>query len=87
MSKKFKFRFDHTARWYMHKPKSVLENDMHKLLSDFEIQKDRLILARKPDLVIVNKKKKKEKKKREPAKENEKRDKYLDLAREVNWCT
>ena len=29
---------------------------MHKLLRDFEIQTDHLILARQPDLVIINKK-------------------------------
>ena len=33
---------------------------MHKILWDFEIQTDQLISARRPDLVIVNKK-------REPA--------------------
>ena len=29
---------------------------MHKILWDFEIQTDRLIPARRPDLVIINKK-------------------------------
>ena len=42
-------------KWYMHKPESILENEMHKFLWDFEIQTDFLILARRPDLVIVNK--------------------------------
>ena len=27
-----KFKFDHTDKWYMHNPTSVLENDTHKLL-------------------------------------------------------
>ena len=27
-----KFKFDHTNKWYMHNPASVLENDTHKLL-------------------------------------------------------
>ena len=40
----------------MHKPESVLENEMHKILCDFVIQTDHLIPARKPDLVIVNRK-------------------------------
>ena len=40
----------------MHNPESVLENDMHKLLCDFEIQSDHLISARRPDLIIINKK-------------------------------
>ena len=42
----------------MHNPASVLENETHKLLGDFAIETDRLILARHPDLVIINKKKK-----------------------------
>ena len=36
---------------------SVLENEMRKILLDFEIQIDHLILARWPDLVVLNKKK------------------------------
>ena len=41
----------------MHNPESVLENEIYKLLRDFEIETDHLISARRPDLVIVNKKK------------------------------
>ena len=92
-----KFKFDHTNKWYMHNPAPILENDTHKLLWDFDIQTDHQISARRPDLIIINKKKKKKKKKRickivdfaVPAdhriklKECEKRDKYLDLAREL----
>ena len=47
-------------KWYMHKPESVEENEMHKVLWDFEIQTDHLIPARRLELVIVNKRKKKE---------------------------
>ena len=43
----------------MHNPTPVLENDSHKLLWDFNIQTDHLIPARRPDLIIMNKKKKK----------------------------
>ena len=50
----------------MHDSESVLENETHKLLWDFEIQTDHLIPARQPDIVIVKKKEKKEKK-RKPA--------------------
>ena len=32
-----KFKFDHTNKWYMHKPAPVLENDTHKLQWDFDI--------------------------------------------------
>ena len=41
----------------MHNPAPVLEKDMHKLLWDFNIQTDHLIPARRPDLIIINKKK------------------------------
>ena len=40
----------------MHNPAPVLENDSHKLLWDFNIQTDPLIPARRPDLIIINKK-------------------------------
>ena len=40
----------------MHNPESVLENETHKVLWDFETQMDHLIFARQPELVIVNKK-------------------------------
>ena len=43
----------------MHNPTPVLENDTHKLLWDFGIRTDHLISARRPDLMIINKKKKK----------------------------
>ena len=87
-----KFKFNHTNKWYMHNPVPVLENAMHKLLLDFNIQTDHLILARRPDLIIINKKKKRTRKivdfavpadHRIKLKECEKKDKYLDLAREL----
>ena len=78
---------------YMHNPAPVLENDSHKLLWDFNIQTDHLIPARRPGLIIINKKKKKRICKivdfavpvdhRINLKESEKMDKYLDLAREL----
>ena len=46
----------------MHNPKSVLENETHKLLWDFEIQTNNIISERPPNLVINNKKKEKEEK-------------------------
>ena len=51
-----KFKFDHTNKWYMHNPESVLENEAHKLLWDFEIQTDHLISYKWPDFIIMNKK-------------------------------
>ena len=90
----------------MYNQESILEKETHKLLSDFEIQTDYQISARRPDLVTFNKKEKKKKKKKRTCRivdfavpayhrvklnENEKKDKYLDLARELkkqtNWGT
>ena len=77
----------------MHKPTPLLENDTHKLLWDFDIRMDHLISATRPDLIIINKKKKKRIYKivdftvpadhRIKLKEWEKKDKYLDIAREL----
>ena len=49
--------FDHTNKRYMHSTESLPENEIHKLHWEFEIQKTYLISARRPDLVIINKKK------------------------------
>ena len=35
-----KLKFDHTNKWYVRKPESVLENETHKLFWDCEIQTD-----------------------------------------------
>ena len=91
MSKKFKF--DHTNKGYMHNPASILENDTHKLLCDFDLQTANLISARRPELIVIKKNNKKRTCKfvdfavpadhRIKLKESEKKDKYLDLAREL----
>ena len=81
----------------MHNPAPVLENDAHKPLWDFNIQTDHLIPARRPDLIIINNNKKKKTickivnfavklDHRINLKECEKKDKYLDLARELKSC-
>ena len=76
----------------MHNPAPVLENDTHKLLWDFDIQTDHLISTRRPDLIIINNKKKENLQNcrlccpadhRIKLREYEKKDKYLDLAREL----
>ena len=75
----------------MHNPASVLENDTHKLLWDFDIQTDHQISARRPDLTIINNKIENLQTvdfavpadHRIKLKESEKKDKYLDLAREL----
>ena len=51
-----KFKFDHTNKWYIHNPASVLENETHKLLWDFERKMDHLISARRLDSEIIIKK-------------------------------
>ena len=86
-----KFKFEITNKWYMHNPEHVLGNNTHKLLWDFDIQTDHLISARRPDLIIINKKKRTCKivdfavpaDHRIKLKECEKNDNYLDLAREL----
>ena len=83
----------------MHNPEFVLQNETLKLLCDIEIQTDHRILARRTDLVVVNKKK------REPADmwtlSFRKKYNYLDFTSEqkkgrehegdsdtnCNWCT
>ena len=40
----------------MYNLESIQENEMHKLLCDFEIQTDHLISIRRPNLMIINKK-------------------------------
>ena len=41
----------------IYNPSPVLENDTHKLQWDVNIQTDDLILARTPDLIVINNKK------------------------------
>ena len=83
--------FEWNENWNDHVPESVLENDDYKLLWDFSIRTDHEIRARRPDLVIVNKRDKscqiidvaipEDGQVRE--KEDKKVEKYQDLAREV----
>ena len=84
---------DHTAKWYLHKPESVIENEIQKCLG-FWVTEISSNLARKPDHMQI---KKEEKKKRTccimnsavpvdhrvKIKGNEKRDTYWVLAREL----
>ena len=85
------FKFDHANKWYMHNPAVILEDDKHKCLWDFDIQTGHLILARRPGLIIINKKKRTWKivdfavlaDHRIKLKEYEKKDMYRDLVREL----
>ena len=74
----------------MFNPASVLKNDTHKLLWDFDIHTDHLISARRPDIFVIDESKKRNCKivdifvpadQRIKLKECEKKDKYLDLTR------
>ena len=51
-----KSNFKAGDRWYEHKPESVLESEDYKILWDFSIKNDHIIEARRPDLVVVDKK-------------------------------
>ena len=85
-----KLKFDHTTKWYMLKQESFLENETHKILWDFGIQIDRFVPARRPDLVIIDKKENQLYSEfavmvdhRVKIKENKKRDTYFDLDQEL----
>ena len=92
-----KSKFYHANKWYIQNLAPLIENDPHYLLWDFDIQTDHLISAERPDLIIINKKKINKICKiidfavpadhRIKLKECEKRDKYLDLARELKKKT
>ena len=102
------FKFDHTNKWYVHKPESVLEYETHKHLCFWDTNKS-------PNFGQTTRPYNNQRKKRncrivdfavptdsrEKLKENEKKDKYLELTRELektvehennyhtncNWCT
>ena len=75
----------------MHNPAAVLENNMHKLLWDFDIHTEHLISVRRPDLIKMNQKKNEFAKVSTllsrlttiKLKEGEKKDKYHNIAREL----
>ena len=78
-----KFKLDHTNKWYMHNPASVLENEMPKSYG--------ILTYKQLDLIIIKKKKRTCKivdfaipaDHRIKLKENERNDKYFDFAREL----
>ena len=53
-----KYGFDVSEKWYEHKPEGNFKNDDIKLLWDMSIQCDNVIEARRPDIVVVDKKRK-----------------------------
>ena len=86
-----KLKFYDTSKWYKHKSESVLVHKTYKILWGSEIQTDHLIPAKRPDLVIINKKKKKKTCRivnfavptDHMVKKRKNREKYLDLTREL----
>ena len=46
-----------SERWYEHQPDTVAENDSCKLLWDFNVRTDRVIQARRSDVILVDKEK------------------------------
>ena len=83
--------FERNERWYDHVPESVLEKDDYKLLWDFSVRTDHEIGARRPELMIIDKRDRScqiidvaiPEDGRVREKEDEKIEKYQDLAREV----
>ena len=86
-----KCNFEAADKWYEHEPESVLENEDYKILWHFSIQTDHVIEARRPDLVVVDKKERSCKiidfavpgDSRIEEKEKDKIEKYQDLGREL----
>ena len=86
-----KCNFEAGDKWYEHEPESVLENEDYKIMWDFSIQTDHAIEARRPDLVLVDKKERICKiidfavpgDSRIEEKKKDKIEKYQDLGREL----
>ena len=82
----------HTQSWYEHRAEKVVENEDVKVLWDFNVFVDKFIEARRPDIILVKKKVKEcviidiavPGDVRTKMKEEEKIDKYQDLAREIS---
>ena len=85
------FNFGAGDKWYEYEPESVLENEDYKTLWDFSVQTHHVIEARRPDLVVVDKKERNCKiiefanprDSRIEEKEKDKIEKYQELGREL----
>ena len=47
-----------SVAWYNHEPLPVVENDVIKVLWEFDIQTDKNVTSNRPDIIIVDKKEK-----------------------------
>ena len=82
---------EHSEKWYEHAPEGAVENEEIKVLWDINIQCDNLIEARRPDLIVIDKKEQKgiitdiavPADIRVEEKEKDKVKKYQDLRREI----
>ena len=82
---------EHSEKWYEHAPEGAVENEEIKVLWDINIQCDNLIEARRPDLIVIDKKEQKgiiidiavPADVRVEEKEKEKVEKYQDLKKEI----
>ena len=86
-----KHNLERKEKWYKHCPERAVEDDDVKLIWDIDIQCDDVIAARRPDLILVDKKAKSciiidaalPGDYRIPEKEIEKTEKYQNLKREL----
>ena len=82
---------EHTEKWYEHIPEGVVENEEVKVWWDINVQCDNVIEARRPDIIVINKKERKgiitdiavPADVRVGEKERETVEKYQDLKREI----
>ena len=84
-------------KWYEHEPEAVMVNDDYRILWDFSIETDHAIEARRPEMIVEDRRNRQCKiidfavpyDNRVDNKEAEKIDKYQDLAREIKrlWNT
>ena len=86
-----KYGLQHSKKWNEHAPEGAVENKEIEVLWDINIQCDNLIEARRPDLIVIDKKEEKgiiidiavSADVRVEKKEKEKVEKYQDLKREI----
>ena len=86
-----KHSLEREEKWYEHCPEGIVENNEVKIIWDMNIQCDNVIEARRPDMIVVDKKCKScyiidiavPADCRVHEKENEKVEKYQDLKREL----
>ena len=82
---------EHTEKWYEHVPEGVVENEEIKVLWDINVQCNNVIEARRPDIIVIDKKERRgiiidiavPADVRVGEKEREKVEKYQDLKREI----